>query len=321
LNAGADAKIYGSTAHPSRLFTYDPANDQMLFYPTAKIAFKSIRTQGNYLFGGHYSGGVFWLFDTARPLTSTPVPSVFGQEITVEQPEEGAEANPVQLGRFNPNVNIPRNAFAHPDGKHIMISGQPGYGFVGGGLIIYNLETKEITELTHEDLVSGYSTMAIAALPNGDLLCGTSPRGGHGTNAVHECASLYILDWQTKKVTWQSEPLEQMESMQSMIAGPDGLYYCIGGGAEFVVFDAKTKEVVHDTSLADHGRHTTNQAMILGPDDKIYLALNKTLLRITPGTFEVEVLATPPGGIAAGLGIIDGRIYFSSRAHLMSIGL
>ena len=321
LYAGADAKIYGSTAHPSRLFTYDPANDQLLFYPSAKVAFKSIRTQGNYLFGGHYSGGIFWLFDTARPLTATPVPSVFGQEITVEKPEEGAEANPVQLGRFQPNVNIPRNAFAHPDGKHIMISGQPGYGFVGGGLIIYNLETKEITELTHEDLVAGYSTMAIAALPNGDLLCGTSPRGGHGTNAVHQKAALYILDWQTKKVTWQSEPLEQMASMQSMMAGPDGLYYCIGSGGEFIVFDAKSKEVVHDASLAEHGSHTTNQAMLLGPDNKIYLALNKTLLRITPGTFEVEVLATPPGGIEAGLGIINGRIYFSSRAHLMSIGL
>jgi len=61
--------------------------------------------------------------------------------------------------------------------------------------------------------------------------------------------------------------------------------------------------------------------MILGPDNNIYLALNKTLLRITPGSFEVEVLATPPGGIEAGLGIINGRIYFASRAHLMSIEL
>ncbi len=321
MYAGADAKIYGSTAHPSRLFTYDPANDQLLFYPNAKVAFKSLRTQGNYLFGGHYSGGVLWLIDTARPLTLTPVPSVFGQQIAVEEPEEGAGNNPLQLGRFQPNVNIPRNAFAHPDGKHIMISGQPGYGFVGGGLIIYNLETTEITQLAHEDLLAGYSTMAIAALPNGDLICGTSPRGGHGTNTVHDNAALYILDWQTKKVTWQSEPLEQMKSMQSMIAGPDGLYYCVGSDGELLVFDAQSKEVVHHASLAEYGRHTTNQAIVLGPDDKIYLALSKALLRITPGSFEVEVLATPPDGIEAGLGIINGRIYFASRAHLMSISL
>ena len=268
MYAGPDGRIYGSTAHPSKLFTYNPGNDQLIFYPDGKVAFKSIRTQGKYLFGGHYSGGVFWLIDTTKPLTLTAVPSVFGQEIEVAQAEEGAEANPLRLGGFNPNVNIPRNAFAHPDGKHIMISGQPGYGFVGGGLIIYNLETKEITQLTHEDLLAGYSTMAIAALPNGDLLCGTSPRGGHGTNAEHQNASLYVLDWESKKVTWQSEPLQQMQSMQSMIAGPDGLYYCIGGGGEFLVFDAQSKEVVHEASLAEHGSHTTNQAMLLGPDRK-----------------------------------------------------
>ncbi len=321
LYAAADAKIYGSTAHPSRLFCYDPAKDQLVFYPAGKIAFKSLRTQDNYLFGGHYSGGKFWLLDTSKPITLTPVPSIFGQEITYDKPEEGAPDNPLLLGGFNPNINIPRNAFAHPDGKHIMISGQPGYGYVGGGLVIYNLETKEITELTHEDLIAGYSTMAIAALPNGDLLCGTSPRGGHGTNAVHDYSCIYILDWETKRVTWQSEPLAQMQSMQSMIAGPDGLYYCVGGGGEFLVFDAESKEIVHEASLSEYGGHTTNQAMILGPDNKIYLGLTKALLRITPGSFEVEVLATPPGGVEAGLGIIAGRLYFGSRSHLMSIGL
>jgi len=321
LYAGPDGRIYGSTAHPSRLFTYDPAKDQLVFYPAGKIAFKSLRTQGNYLFGGHYSGGVFWLVDTSKPLTLAPVPSIFGQEITYDKPEEGAADNPQNLGKFQPNVNIPRNAFAHPDGKHIMISGQPGYGYVGGGLVIYNLETKEITQLTHKDLLPDYSTMAIAALPNGDLLCGTSPRGGHGTNTMHDYATLYILDWQTKKVIWQSEPLEQMQSMQSMIQGPDGLYYCVGGDGSFLVFNGQSREVVHTASLSEYGGHTTNQAMVLGPDNKIYLGLTKALLRITPGTFEVEKLCEPPGGIQAGLGIISGRVYFGSRAHLMSFGL
>jgi len=321
LYAGPDGRIYGSTAHPSRLFTYDPANDQLLFYPNVKIAFKSLRTQGSYVFGGHYSGGVFWLLDTARPLTITPVPSVFGQQITVREPQEGEAGNPLQIGRFNPNVNMPRNAFAHPDGKHIMISGQPGYGYVGGGLVIYNLQTKEITELTHKDLLPDYSTMAIQTLPNGDLICGTSPRGGHGTDTVHESAALYVLDWQTKKVTWQTVPLKTLKGIQSMITGPDGLYYCIGDDGTLLVFDGQSKKVVHHAGLSQYGNHTTNQAVVRGSDDKFYLALSRALLRITPGTFEVEKLAEPPGGIEAGLGIIDGRVYFASRGHLLSIGL
>ena len=319
--AGPDGKIYGSSAHPSRLFVYNPATEDLYFYPGEGIAFKSLRTQSQYVFGGHYSGGIFWLLDTANPITLTPVSSTYGRQITVARGEEGAENNPKNLGRFNPNVNIPRNAFAHPDGKHIMISGQPGYGHVGGGLIIYNLETEEITELKDEELLPGYSTMAIAALPSGDLLCGTSPRGGHGTTTEHTQASLYILDWQTKKVTWQSEPLEQMASMQSMLRCADGLYYCVGADGTLLVFDAEKREVVHHAALGEYGNHTTNQAMILGPDGKIHLALTRTLLRITPETFEIEVLVTPPGGIEAGLGIIDDRIYFSSRGRLQSIGL
>jgi hypothetical protein len=321
LCAGADGRIYGNTSHPERLFTYDPAKDQLVFYPGFGMAFKSLRAQGSYLFGGHYIHGMFSLIDTARPLTLTPAPSIFGRQITYDKPEEGAGDNPLQLGQFAPNINMPRNAFAHPDGKHIMISGLPGYGFVGGGLIIYNLETKEITQLTHEDLAPGYSTMAIAALPNGDLLCGTSPEGGHGTTPVHDYATLYILDWQTKKVVWQSKPLEQMQSMQSMVEGPDGLYYCVGGDGTLLVFNGQTREVVYTASLAEYGSHTANQAMILGPDGKIYLALTKALLRITPGTFEVEKLAEPSGGIEAGLGVIGGRIYFGSQSHLVSIGL
>lgn len=321
MRAGPDGKIYGSTAHPSRLFVYDPGNDHMVFYPNVNIAFKSLRTEGQYLFGGHYSGGFFWLMDTTKPLTFTPMTSGYGRQMPVPQAEEGAEPNPKELGRFNPNVNIPRNAFAHPDGKHIMISGQPGYGYVGGGLIIYNLETEQITELTHEDLLPGYSTMAIAALPNGDLLCGTSPRAGHGTTPAHSQAALYIMDWESKQVAWQSEPLEQMTSMQSMLAGPDGLYYCVGGDGTLLVFDADKREVVHHAALAEYGRHTTNQAMILGPDDNIYLALTGGLLRITPATFEIELLARPKAGIEAGLAILDGRIYFASGGHLMSVGL
>lgn len=321
MYAGPDDKIYGSTAHPSRLFIYEPDKDQLYFHPNVGIAFKSLRTQGQYLFGGHYSGGIFWLLDTTKPITLTPVPSIFGADISVQEADEGAEDNPKQLGRFNPNVNIPRNAFAHPDGKHIMISGQPGYGYVGGGLVIYNLETEEITELTHEDLLEGYSTMAIAALPDGNLLCGTSPRAGHGTTVVHEKAALYILDWPTKLVVWKSEPLEEISSIQNMLPGPDGLYYCIGGDGTFVVFDADSREIVHTADLSEYGRHPTNQAMVMGPEGKIYMALTGALLRITPTTFEVEPLVAPPGGIEAGLGIIDGRIYFSSGGRLMSIGL
>ena len=340
LCAGPDGKIYGSTAHPSRLFVYDPALDELIFYPSVKIAFKSLRVHGKHVFGGHYSDGVFWLLDTSAPITASPKASVTGRTITAATAPAGAADNPANLGAFSPVVNMPRNAFAHPDGKHIMISGQPGYGFMGGGLIIYNLETRQITKLVHTDLLPDYSTMGIAAMPDGNLLCGTSPRGGHGTAAPHTQAALYILDWRDKKVVWNSGPLEQAFSIQSMLAGPDNLYYCVDGDGSLLVFkvegralpgsaeqpdpgrryDVKMK-MVHKDSLEKYGAHTDNQAFVPGPDGKLYLALKKGLVRITPGSFKVEELAVPEGGIEAGLGIVGGRVYFASRGCLRSIAL
>lgn len=352
IHAGPDGKIYGSSDHPSYMFVYDPVKDELMFYPDTTINFKALRTQGQYIFGGHYSGGIFWLLDTSMPITLPPAPCIQGNAITLNPPAKGAAPNPMNLGKFQPTINIPRGAFAHPDGKHIMICGQPGYGFVGGGLIIYNLETKKMIVLNHKQLLADYSTMAIAALPDGSLLCGTSPKGGHGTVPVHTSAQLYVLDWPTKKVVWQSGPLEKTRDILSLLAGPDGCYYYVTGAGVFVAFTIESRaeeagltnilsasesastilaepvlaprikvemKQKHYADLSEYGSHLLTQAMIIGPDGKIYLALSGALLRITPGTYEKEVLAKPNGGISAGIGIVNGRIYFASSGRLMSI--
>ncbi len=357
LHAGPDGKIYGSTDHPSFLYVYDPATDELAFYPDLGINFKAARTQGPYLFGATYTGGHLWVLDTSRPITEEAAASIHGQRINVEPSADDAPDNPRHLASFAPDINIPRGAFAHPDGKHIIVCGQPGYGFVGGGIGIHNLETGENIRLNHRQLLEDYSTMAMAALPDGSLLCGTSPRGGHGTSPTHSRAELYILDWETKQVSWRSGPLEHREIL-SILEGPDGLYYYVTGDGTLVVLDVDPEETepdpiealmdtrttrdrlveslpepetapeltlnleeaeVHRADLRQYGRHLLTQAMIVGPDNKIYLALSAALLRITPGTFEIEVLAKPDGGISAGLGVVDGRLYFGGRGRVRSI--
>ena len=64
----------------------------------------------------------------------------------------------------------------HPDGKHIMIGSQPGYGFMGGGLIIYSRNAANHEARPYRP-PSDYSTMGIWP-PDSNLLCGTSPQGG-----------------------------------------------------------------------------------------------------------------------------------------------
>jgi len=449
LTQGPDGKVYANSSHPSRFISYDPATDELNYYPGA-LALKGMDTQGKYVFGGMYTGGSLHVFDTTKPVNLKPQPqSIVGgipaeellklgktdtgeliyledrdallwkadaydkrADFTLTAPADGQYylyvsyyrapgytwlqfymgdekigeqldckghslslapvlvAGPLELkagehvfslrnvkGRHaahphlclktlllsqqppdeviaepeemnprcviehsRPDLNLPWGAFAHPDGKHIIIAGLPGYGRVGGGMDIYHLETGETLKFTHEDLIEYHSTIPMQALPNGDLIAGTTVSGTHGGKAVDKDAVIYVLDWPTKKVEWKVVPIPGMSAISRMKMGPDGKLYCMGSDAVFFVFDPESKQVVHQQSLEEYGSVPVN-GMERGPDDNIYLVLTNAIVRITPGTYTVEKLADPPGGISAGIGITGGRIYFAIGSHLWSYRL
>lgn len=449
LTHGPDGKIYANSSHPSRFISYDPATDELKYYPGG-ISLKGMDTQGKYVFGGMYTGGSLHVCDTTKPinlkpgpptitggipaaelvklaetdngeliylpdrdallwkadnydrkanfkltapedgqyylytsyyrapgytwlrfymgdekiteqfdcksstlglapvLTSVPLDLKAGEHIFTlrnvkgrhakhphlclktlllsQQPPDKVIAEPEEknprcvIDHSRPDVNVPWGAFAHPDGKHIIIAGLPGYGRVGGGMDIYNLETGETLKLTHEDLVEYHSTIPMQALPNGDLIAGTTVSGTHGGKAVEKDAVIYVLDWQTKQVKWKTVPMPGMSAIGRMKMGPDGKLYCMGSDSVFFVFDPETREVVHQQSLEEYGGVPVN-GMERGTDDSIYIVFSKAIVKITPGTYEVEKLADAPGGISAGIGITGGRIYFAIGSHLWSYKL
>ena len=225
--------------------------------------------------------------------------------------------NPRLVAEYAPDVNVPWGALAHPDGEHVLISGNPGYGYIGGGIGIYDLATGESTTLPHTELVENHSTMDMVALANGDVVGCTSVAGGHGTTAVSKDAMLYLLDWETKKVQWREVPIEGLSSIVSLVVGPDDMLYCIGSDSTLFVFDPETREVVQQVDLGVYGR-VPHQPIALGPDGAIYLLLSNAILRIHPDGCVVEKVADAPGGIEGGIAIVDGRIYFSIASHLWS---
>jgi hypothetical protein len=252
--------------------------------------------------------------------TENPWLSVRTVKLTSELPNESLTPptpNPRLVAAYAPDINVPWGALAHPDGEHVLICGPPGYGYTGGGVAIYNLATDEDLLLTHEDLAEGQSTMDLAALPGGDVVGCTSTAGGHGTTQVTEEAMLYLLDWETKQVQWREVPIEGLRSIVSLATDPERLLYCIGSDSTLFVFDPQAREVVHTMDLGAYGR-VPHQPITLGPDGNIYLLLSKAILRVEPGSFVVEKVADAPGGIEGGIGILDGRIYFSIASHLWS---
>jgi len=243
--------------------------------------------------------------------------------LTQQKPDEAIRkaerANPYLAAVYSPDINVPWGAAAHPDGKHVMISGKPGYGYIGGGIGIYNIETDEELLLKHEDLIPGQSIVAMAPLENGDIVCGTSISGGHGTTAVAKTAVLFILDWKTKEISWQTPAPVNATEIGLLKKGSDGLIYGIAGSTLFV-FDQQKKEVVHTAPLGDYGGRTVN-GMACGPDGNIYLVFTKAILRVKPGSFEVEKIAEPPANATAGIAVVAGRVYFAIGSHLWSAKL
>lgn len=229
--------------------------------------------------------------------------------------------NPRILAQWKNDICRPRTALAHPDGKHVIMGGYADYGFCGGGIGIYNLETNEPLLLTAEkDLLPGHSTITLQALPDGNLVGGTSvsaPGGGHPTATE---AELFILDWASKKLVFHTVPVPGDGEIVSIMFGRDGLVYGLSGKSTFFVFDPTRREVVHSESFADYGS-VPRHALQLAADGTLYAMMYKAIVRITPGSFEHQQLATPPAGITAGGALVNGLLVYASNAHVWSYQL
>ncbi len=82
----------------------------------------------------------------------------------------------------------------------MVLAGTPDYGLTGGGLLFWDSEKKQSALLTHNDVLQWQSTMSLVALPNGELLGGTTTAPGTGGERKATQAELYIMDMKTKKV-------------------------------------------------------------------------------------------------------------------------
>jgi hypothetical protein len=299
ITAGADGRVYVNSGHPPYFAYYDPAIDTLTHFPSP-IGQQCLTTVGKYIIGGRYTGGKLKVFDTTQPFDATsPMP----------------ERNPFRaVPSSRPDINRPIVAFGHPDGEHVMIAGMPGYGRAGGGLSIYNLETEEITKLTHEQLIEHHSITAIEALPNGNLVCSTTVSGTHGGHAVATEAVIFELDWATKLVLWQTAPLPEAGSVRLLRLVDDDRLCASGPDGVFFVFDLNSRQVIHQQSLADYGGVGS---IVDLPDGRVYMTTNEAILQVDLDGYQFEKVTDTP--VPMGRGVVLGdRIYFAHGPRLWS---
>ncbi len=304
---GPDGRIHGSTGHPLRFYTYDTQADTFVHRGLWDLVghLNALAVQGDNVYCGEYAGGRLWEYDPSRP---------WDDRGTVDP-------NPRDLISVSPTIIRPHALLAHPDGRRLVMTGTPGYGLTGGGMLIWDTETESHELLTHEDLLPEHSTVSLAALPDGKIVAGTTISPGTGGEAHAKQAELYVLDLEEKRVLYREAVVPGAAQITDVILGPDGLIYGLASGSAFFVFDPESREIVHFEKKLPYGALAGQQApriLATGPDDRIYALFRNAIVRIEPGTFEHKLLGTPPVNANAGIVIHKRRLYFTHSSEVWS---
>jgi hypothetical protein len=318
MTLGPDNKLWGATGLPLRLWCLDPPTGQMNNWGLGNHGghVNQMVRQGDKIYGGVYSSGSLIELDPRQPLEDAPLGKSANPK-EVHGAEFGFGGKPDMFGR-------PHAMLAHPDGRHVLIGGNPARALSGGGLLIYDRETGDKTPLKPEVLVPGQGVHALAALPNGDVIIGSTTEAATGGERTATAAVLYRLNWATRTVTdrWPLEP--ETGHVRDLVVGRSGLVYGLAGGNRFFVFDPQTGQFRHDEAVTAYGALTGMQAprsMALGPAGDLYVLFRDAIARIDPETFAHREVARPGVPITAGIVVHESRLYFACGTRLLSFDL
>ncbi len=302
--------IIGGSAFPMRLLQYTVDEDSW-DHKAAYGQYNALTTHGKYAFLGSYGGGNLLAWDTRKPYTGTK--------------KGGVNNNPRLLVHCGPVINRPHRVIVHPDGRTIIMGGTPGYGYTGGGLVFYDMETNEHVLLTDSDVIADQSTMSLSVLNNGKILGGTTTAPGTGGEKKANLAELYIIDKETKVVEWKEAVIPDIQTYTDLIAGPDGKVYGIADKRIFFVFDPNTKQVIHREDIKSEFGYSVGaqspRVFIKGDGEDIYVLFTNAIAKINNETYNMKLLDHPPQPIRAGGDYLDGRIYYVSGSNLFSYEL
>jgi streptogramin lyase len=316
LVLGPDGKIYGATGQPLRVFAYDPVADTFTNHGWRgeNGHWNAMTVARGHVFGALYGGGYLFDYDITQPWNDAAQ----------------GETNPKIPANGSAAIGRPHALLTHPDGRHLIMTGTPGYGRTGGGMMIYDLDAKKAELLTHEQLIPDQSTVALEPIGDGAVLVGGTTIGAGTGGELHaKSGELYLMDFATRKITFHAPIVPGAWEIRDFTVGPDGLVYGLAAGGAYgsnadpvyFVFDPKTQKVVHQEKPTGCGELTGGQGprvTLLGPDGKIYAYFSKAIVRIEPGTFKLERLAVPPVTISVGIVLREGRLYFGSESRLWS---
>lgn len=307
LAAAPNGTIAGGTAFPMRFFQYDPAADEWT-NRAALGQWNTIAPTEDLFYIGAYTHGLLEVWDPAREW--------------VPAERDDPNSNPRLLAEAGNVINRPHDLLPYPDGRTVIMAGTPGYGLTGGGLLFYDTETNEETLLTHEQLVEDQSVMALAPLPDGKLLCGTTIAAGTGGQVKASLAELFIMDLASKQIEWREPVIAGARNYTDLTVAPSGLVYGVTDSTRFFVFDPATRTVTQERDLEQEFGRTNGQqgprVFVQSPEGRVFMLFVRGIAEVDAETQAITMLAQSPVPIGPGGDWLDGRIYFASGSHVYS---
>lgn len=301
---GPHGNIYGNTASPLELFSYNSSNNQYTLWgnPTNVTGTIYSGVQLNsILYVCAYPEGYLSLFNPDEPWH-------FGEE---------PDKNPYGYGPVGPGHYRPTAMIAGLD-QRIYIGSVPDYGELGGSLGVFDPVNKEIVE-NYRNIVPSHSIFTLASdKESGLVFGGSSTRPGSGADAVTTDAHIFAYDPKTKQIVIDFIPVHGMKSIIALICYKNKVYALAGGTDEryFIVFDIKQQKIIHTMKIDQSYGSLIHKAWGVWKDGIIYGASENSIYSIDPTTYEMKKAAEAPVKITAGWAMTDSGIYFGSYGHL-----
>lgn len=287
--AGPDGRIYGNTHTPITLFAFDPATGEteVLGDPVghAGQVYASTWIDGK-LHMAAYSDCTYTVWDPAREWN-------FGL---------GPENNPRRLGTTSRDLQRAGDLILAPDGRHTIVAGLPGYGRLGGAVVIVEPAAQQFE--VFDDVVAPQSPWSLCTMPDDDVIAiGTTLYSGTGTDYEVTPGRLVLWNWRTHEVVRELTLWEDEHQIDSLLRLGDELWIMGAPNGKIAIYDCVRGEIVYNENYDYGAGHFT-----LGPDGKIYAAMGGRVVRINPTTREHELLATMPG-LGRRTAVVGGYLY------------
>jgi hypothetical protein len=312
LAVGPRKAVYGSSILPLYLFRYDPRRDKLRCFG------RGAPDNGEAYSFGHVDGKLYYAtYPSGHLLVYEPA--------WRWAPGKDWSGNPRNLGPLGAGHCRPR-AMVVDALKRVWVGSYAEYGRYHGGLACYDPVRGKLQN--NCPVIPNQSISSLTVEPTGRFVFGgTDIIPGSAVQPVTKEALLFAWDVTKRKVAWRCVPVPGEERIAALLYLGGKLYGATWGAMTFFVFDVATQKVERVVKSRMSGAR--EESMARASDGNIYGITWRSLFRLRPNG-DIDELwrcigepARKYGGslFHRGAAIIDGRMYFSCGANVMSVRL